>query len=664
MADNKHVPYVPAETSMAELTLKALVLGVIMAVVLGAANAYLGLRAGMTVAATFPAAVVAMAVLRIFGGTILEENVARTTASVGEALVAGAIFTIPAFIMSGVWDHIHYWHATALMLVGGVLGVMFVIVLRRSLVEEADLQFPESIAAAEIVKAGQGGATGARFVFGAMGVAALIELFKNSRGLQLFAETKTWFIEFARSRIGLVGQDFQFGGGMQVETPAASPALVGVGYIIGPRLAALTFSGGVFSWLLLVPLILFFNGDLEVLLEAGNSWGDIAHDVWYYQVRPLAVGAMLVGAFYTLFKLRGPLSSGIGKAFADMRAGRTESGPAEETPRISKDLDFKKILMGIGLILIPMAALYIHFSGNAVSGIVATLVMAVAGFFFAAVAGYLVGLIGSSSNPISGLTLTTLLIAALMMVLLGTTGDSGVIAVLAVATVVCCTAGIAGDMMQDLKVGHILGGTPWRMEIAEIIGVICAAFVLVFPLNILHQGIEGGIGGQILSAPQAGLMALMAQGIVGGDMTWPIVIIGMLFAVGLIMLNTPSPMIIAVGMYLPYPTTFAIFVGGMIAWILEKQLQKRSATDQEATNAKNTGLLLASGFVAGESLTAIVLAFMYILATQFGLTWLRLPGISENPYIGFLVFLVLGYVLVRYPLKNMLSSTSRSVIAE
>lgn len=636
-------PYVPADKHMAEFTAKALILGIIMAVVLGAANAYLGLRAGMTVAATFPAAVVAMAVLRIFGGTILEENVARTTASVGEALVAGAIFTIPAFLISGVWETLNYWESTLLMLVGGVLGVLFVIVLRRSLVEEAGLPFPESVAAAEIVKAGQGGATGAKYVFGAMGLAALLEFLKNARGLQLFTETKTWFIEFAQSKISLLGTEQTYQGGMQIETPAASPALMGVGYIIGPRLASLTFSGGVFAWLLLIPAILFFNNDLSSLLVAGNTWEEIAHDVWYFQVRPLAVGAMLVGAFYTLFRLRGPLTSGISKAMADMK--KLKSG-TEKPSRLEIDLDFKWIFTAIGVLLIPMAALYTYFSGSLFSGIVATLVMAAAGFFFAAVAGYLVGLIGSSSNPISGLTLSTLLIAALLMVALGTTGTHGITAVLAVATVVCCAAGVAGDMMQDLKVGQILGGTPWRMEWAEIIGVAAASLVLVWPLIILNQGTPGGIGGEILPAPQAGLMALMAQGIVGGDMAWPLVIIGMLFAFGLILVNTPSPMIIAVGMYLPFPTTFAIFAGGMIAWILQWRLEKRDVPEEETDAAKNVGTLLASGLVAGEALTGVLLAGLYMLTVE-------LPVISQSPYIGFLVFPLLGWVLVRYPLKSL-----------
>ena len=252
-------PFVPADSEMKELSVKAIILGVIMAVVLGAANAYLGMKAGLTVAATFPAAVVAMAALRIFNGTILEENMARTTASVGEALIAGAIFTIPAFVISGVWDELHYWESTAIMLIGGVLGVLFVIILRRSLVEEAELPFPESVAAAEIVKAGQGGQTGAVYVFGAMGLAALWELFKNSNGIQIVKDYVRDFFPMAGSKINMLGKDINYGGGFLFESPAASPALIGVGFIVGMRVSAVLFAGAVSGWLFLVPAFVFLN---------------------------------------------------------------------------------------------------------------------------------------------------------------------------------------------------------------------------------------------------------------------------------------------------------------------------------------------------------------------------------------------------------------------
>ncbi|MCH6560755.1 OPT/YSL family transporter, partial [candidate division KSB1 bacterium] len=292
MSDFK--PFVSADSDLKEFTFKAVTLGVFMAVVLGAANAYLGMKAGLTVAATFPAAVVAMAALRLFKGTILEENVARTTASVGEALVAGAIFTIPAFVISGVWDSLwtpaHLLQGSIIMLIGGLLGVMFIILLRRTMVEEANLPFPESVAAAEIVKAGQGGATGAGYVFGAMGLAGLIELFKNSNGIFLIRDSVNRFFSFAESKIEFLGSLKTFGGGMKLETPSASPALVGVGYIVGYDISAVLFAGSVLGHLLLVPLAIFLNPTLQDLAGSGQSWIAISDEVWFRQIRPLAVG--------------------------------------------------------------------------------------------------------------------------------------------------------------------------------------------------------------------------------------------------------------------------------------------------------------------------------------------------------------------------------------
>src|SRR3989304_5927636 len=402
-----------------ELTFKAVFLGVLMAIVLGAANAYLGMKAGLTVSATFPAAVVAMAALRPFRGTILEETVARTAAAVGEALVAGAIFTIPAFVIAGAWEELPFWESTLLMLIGGVLGVLFIIVLRRTLVVESDLPCPESVAAAEIHKAGQKGQTGAAFVFGAMGLGALWELFKNSNGIHFIADTTSRFLHFGRSTIRIAEEEISYRGGLHLAAPAVSPALMGIGFIVGARISAGVFAGAVTGWLVLVPLSLFLNPSLGV--EMGS---DLAAEVWLRQVRPLAVGTMIVAAFHTLFDLRSSLVSGIGKAMKNI------ASPAGTPPA---------------------------------------------------------PLMGGSNSPISGLTLSALLIAAVLMVAVGLTDIKGVAAVLGVAGVICCAAGIAGDMMQDLKVGHILGGTPWRMEVAEILGVIGASFVLTFPLMALHQ---------------------------------------------------------------------------------------------------------------------------------------------------------------------------------
>ena len=643
-------PFVPEDTELPELTFKAVALGTVMAIILGAANAYLGMKAGLTVAATFPAAVVAMAALRLMGGSVLEENMARTTASVGEALVAGAIFTIPAFVISGVWDELHYWESTAIMLVGGVLGVLFIIVLRRTLVVEAQLPFPESVAAAELVKAGQGGQqTGAAYVFQAMGIAAVWELLKNANGVKVVADSATAFVSFGRSTMEMLGQQINYVGGFLLQSPAASPALVGVGFIVGPQIAATLFAGAVMGWLLLVPLGLFLNPELAAQATEQGALVQLSTEVWLRQVRPLAVGTMIVAAFYTLVKLRTSLFQGISRAVGDLQTTKSDAG---DVKRLDLDLDFRKTGMAIAALAVPLFGLYWFFSGSLPGALLLTVVMIVLGFLFAAVAGYLVGLLGSSNNPISGLTLSTLLIAAVLMVGIGVTGSSGVLGVLGVAGVVCCAAAIAGDMLQDLKVGHILGGTPWKMEVGELIGVAVAAVVLIFPMIAMDRVYE--IGSPELPAPQAGLMALMAQGIVGGEMAWPLVVAGMFLALGLILINAPSPMLIAVGMYLPFPSTSAIFVGGLIAWALTRSLNEREATDDQRTRAVNAGVLLSSGFIAGEALMAVLLAFV-VLASEV-VPWLVLPKIADSALAGALVFVLLIYLLIKVPLGAMSKS--------
>lgn len=643
-AKKEFKPFVPAETDLQELTFKAVFLGVIMAIVLGAANAYLGMKAGLTVAATFPAAVVAMAALRLFRGSILEENIARTTASVGEALVAGAIFTIPAFVVSGVWDELHYLESTAIMLLGGTLGVLFVIILRRTLVEEADLPFPESVAAGELVKAGQGGQTGAVYVFAAMGFGGIWELVKNSYGIQFIADHTRTFLKLGSSKIEILGRQITYYGGVLLESPAASPLLVGVGFIVGPSISAVLFSGAMAGWLFLVPISLFLNPELTAGLSDTESWMTLAETIWLRQVRPIAVGTMIVAAFYTLIKLRKSLVEGISKAVLDLQAAKSGK---RDVNRLEIDLDFKKVGVAIAIISIPLFFLYWYFSGSIVGSIVLTVVMIILGFLFAAVAGYLVGLLGSSNNPISGLTLSTLLIAAILMVIIGVTGDSGIMGVLGVAGVICCAAGIAGDMTQDLKVGHILGGTPWRMEVAEIIGVVFAALALVFPMVVMDRVYH--IGSADLPAPQAGLMALMSKGIVGGEMAWPLVIAGIFLGLALILIKAPAPMLIAVGMYLPFYSTAAIAVGGLIRLVLDRTLEARKVEPEKRTSAVNAGILLSSGFIAGESLMAVLLAF-WVLGISTGYLP-ELPHFAENPWLGMIIFPVLLFLLVKIPLN-------------
>jgi putative OPT family oligopeptide transporter len=638
-----------------ELTFKAVFLGVLMAVVLGAANAYLGMKAGLTVSATFPAAVVAMAALRPFRGTILEENIARTAASVGEALVAGAIFTIPAFVIAGAWEDLHYWESTLIMLIGGVLGVLFIIVLRRTLVVESDLPFPESVAAAEIHKAGQGGQTGARFVFGAMGLGALWELFKNANGIHFIADTTSRFLHFSRSTIRLAEEEISYRGGLHLAAPAVSPALMGVGFIVGARISAVLFAGAVLGWLVLVPLGLFLNPALN--LGGPEMGSDLASEVWLRQVRPLAVGTMIVAAFYTLYNLRSSLAAGVGEAF---RKVGSQAGALVD--RTEMDISLKRTAGGVGVAALATFVLYYYFAGSLGGALLLTVVMVILGFLFSAVAGYLAGLIGGSNSPISGLTLSALLIAAVLMVAIGLTDIKGVAAVLGVAGVICCAAGIAGDMMQDLKVGHILGGTPWRMEVAEILGVIGASFVLTFPLMALHQ--VYGIGSVALPAPQAGLMALMANGIVSGQMAWPLVIAGMFLAVALILVKAPSPMIIAVGMYLPFESTAAMFVGGLFRFALDAMLDRRKASSEERVRAENVGTLLSSGLIAGESLMAVALAFVVLGADffpAFAAIRERLAGITPSYGLGLAIYPVLTYLFVWLPLMKMRETGLSSV---
>ncbi|HEY7820337.1 MAG TPA: oligopeptide transporter, OPT family [Vicinamibacteria bacterium] len=624
-----------------ELTFKAVFLGVLMAVALGSANAYLGMKAGLTVSATFPAAVVAMAALRPFRGTILEENIARTAASVGEALVAGAIFTIPAFVLAGAWEELHYFESTLIMLIGGVLGVLFIIVLRRPLVVDSDLPFPESVAAAEIHKAGQGGQTGAKFVFGAMGLGALWELFKNTNGIHLIADSASRFVNFSRSTIRIAEEDISYRGGLYLGAPTLSPALMGVGFIVGARISAVVFAGAVLGWLVLVPLALFLNPSFSAAARS-----DLAGEVWFRQVRPLAVGTMIVAAFQTLYGLAGPLVAGIGKAIQGRNARADED-------RTERDISLTKTAAGVAVAAVATFFLYDYFAGSIAGALVLTLVMVILGFLFSAVAGYLAGLIGGSNSPISGLTLSALLIAAVLMVAMGLTDIKGVAAVLGVAGVICCATGIAGDMMQDLKVGRILGGTPWRMEAAEILGVLGASLVLTLPLSALHQ--VYGIGSAALPAPQAGLMALMAGGIVGGEMAWPLVIAGMFLALALILIGAPSPMLIAVGMYLPFESTAAIFVGGLLRFVLDRLLDRRKASSDERLRAENVGTLLASGLIAGESLMAIVLAFL-VLGADFvpAVAAMResVSGIRPSYPLGLVIYPILGYLFVWRPLRK------------
>lgn len=652
-------PYVPEKTDLREFTVRALILGLIMTVVLGAANAYLGLKAGMTIAATYPAAVVGMAILRLFRGSILEENIARTVGSIGESVAAGAVFTIPAFFLAKIWPEFgggdHYFQATAIMMVGGLLGILFVTMLRRVMVEDAELPYPESVAAGEIHKAGRRGGSGAKYLFGALLFGAAVQL---AGAFKIFATSWEKIITFSKVGVGLFTSKGELitkvtgGGSTLIGSPAASPAYIGVGYIIGPRLAALNFAGGVLSWGLLVPLLLYFIGpSMEAtLIKQGVpvDWTVMSYSVWKFMVRPIAIGGMLVAAAFTLYRMRKNLAIGLKRSIGDVKKAATSG---EETKRLDKDISFRIVAPLILLVSIAVGFLYYYFCGEVKAAVIAAIVMVIAGFFFAAVSGYLVGMIGSSNNPISGLTLSALIISALLMLLLGVSGASGVAAVLGVAAVVCVSSAVAGEMLQDLKVGHILGGTPWKMQIGDIIGVIIASLVMFYPLMILHQGDINaggmGFGGKTLPAPQAGLMAMLAQGIVAHEMAWPLVIIGMLMAFSMICLQVKSLMLVFVGMYLPFETIAAIFVGGMIRGLADMMAKRRKLNEAQKIRMENNGVLIASGLIAGEALTGLVIA---------GLAFknISLPAVFAEPSFigGLVVFALLAFMLVKFPLAN------------
>ena len=652
--------FVPPSMAMKEFTFKAVLIGLPLTAILGFANAYLGLKAGMTIAATYPAAVIGMSLLRLFKGSILEENIARTIGSIGESVAAGAVFTIPAFVLAGVWpvfDMQHsYWQSVALMAVGGTLGILFVTLLRRVMVEDPELPYPESVAASEIHKAGQQGARAAKILFANMGFGAVMYYLSQ---INLF-----WYIRGVTVKIPSMLNGLRVGrsasaptvatGGMTIfNTPAVSPAYLGVGYIIGPRLAALNFAGGVISWGLLVPLLVYFLGPgIQASQPAGTTlnWAALAGNVWYSIVRPIAVGGMLVGAGFTLFRMRKQLGVGMKRAVSDLKKSATAHEVGDRTER---DLSAKAVFGGIVAMFFCMIALYFYFSGTLTGAMVAAIVMIILGFFFAAVSGNLVGMIGSSNNPVSGLTLCTLVVAALLMVALGVSGTGGVTAVLGVAAVVCVSSAVAGEMLQDLKVGHILGGTPSKMQIGDLLGIVVASLVLFFPLMMLHKAYT--FGSAALSAPQAGLMAMLAQGIVGGNMPWPLVVVGIFLGFALNMVQVKSPMLFAVGMYLPLETTFAIFVGGLIRWVTDVLRDRRGLNDAQKARVDNAGVLTASGLIAGEALCGIVIAA--IIARKLAADPQAAAQLSQlssgNAWVSGLIGLALLIaVMVILPLRN------------
>ena len=412
---------------------------------------------------------------------------------------------------------------------------------------------------------------------------------------------------------------------------------------------------------MLVPFALFLNPDFgQKLAGAGHAappLSELVFTIWYNQIRPIAVGAMLVGAVWTLWRMRASLA----QAFR----GALHKGSAAEPLRTEKDLPARGILVAIAALSVPVAIIYYHFSQSLLGALVAAVVMMATGFLFSAVGGYLVGLVGGSNQPVSGLALSTLILSALLMVGFGITGLRGVAAVLGVAAVVCCAVCVSGSLIQDLKVGHILGATPWKMEVAEIISTVVTAFVLVFPIVILHEGnikMGGiGIGDRALPAPQAGLMAQMAQGIVGGEMPWALILFGMALAVVLILLKSPSVMLVAVGMYLPPETTGAIFLGGCLKALVDWRAKRKAVTAEQSAQVESTGTLVASGLIAGESLTGVLLAGMVLVSDRFtsiggalGVPEMAWVDGAGGAWASLVPLAALVWLLVRVPLQHAL----------
>jgi putative OPT family oligopeptide transporter len=669
----KYTPYVPETMQMKEFTLRAVLIGIVLTVILGSANAYLGLRAGMTIAATYPAAVIGMALLRLMKGSLLEENITRTIGTIGESVAAGAVFTIPAFVMAGLWPSLtpsitspQYWKSVALMVIGGTLGVLFVTLLRRVMVEDPELPYPESVAAAEIHKAGQQGAKAAKILFANMGFGALVFLLGRLNIFSPSNDFHTKISELGKKLLLRTGTNPNVattvtGGATLFSMPDISPAYLGVGYIIGPRLGSLNFAGGVLAWGLLVPLLTFVAGPYIQAAQPGKplEWDLLATAIYYSIVRPIAVGGMLVGASYTLFKMRKQLAIGMGRAVSDLKKSAAAQAATNRTER---DLSSKFVFAGVAITFVAMFLLYRFFisgAGNLAgskvisAALVAAGVMVIVGFFFGAVSGNLVGLIGSSNNPVSGLTLCTLVIAALLMVALGVSGSGGVAAVLGVAAVVCVSSAVAGELLQDLKVGHILGGTPAKMEIGDLIGIVVAGLVLFLPLSLLDR--VWHFGSSELPAPQAGLMAMLAKGIVGGDMAWPLVIVGIFLGLALIMIEVKSVMLFSIGMYLPLGTTFAIFVGGIIRWATDRLRDKRNLNDAQKARVENAGILTASGLIAGEALCGIAVAA--VLARKLARDPHALPQLyqfasGKHLITAVIALAVLVAVMVLVPLAN------------
>jgi len=604
MNNNEFKPYIPAEKVTPEITVASILMGVILAVVFGAANAYLGLRVGMTVSASIPAAVIAMGVIRVVmrKNSILESNIVQTIGSAGESLAAGAIFTLPALFLwaaEGKTSNPSIIEITLIALIGGLLGVFFMVPLRNALIvkEHGILPYPEGTACAEVLLAGEEGGAKASTVFAGMGFAALFKFIID--GLKLVSG------EISASVKGFAGEI-----GTQIY-----PAVMSVGYICGARISSYMFAGGVLSWLVIIPLIVLFGANI-VIYPGTASIGEIyasggASAIWSSYIRYIGAGALAAGGIISLIKSL-PL---IVKTFSGAMKSISSAGAASGE-RTSKDINFKVVLLVIGLL-----TLLVWLVPAIPVSLLGAVIVVIFGFFFATVSSRMVGLVGSSNNPVSGMAIATLLIATLILKITGMEGIAGMCSAIAIGSIICIISAIAGDTSQDLKTGYLLGATPKKQQIGEIVGVVSAAFAIGGTLYLLNSA--WGFGTDELAAPQATLMKLIVEGVMEGNLPWALVFIGVFIAIVVEIVGIPV-LPFAIGVYLPVQLNACIMVGGLVRLALEKTIKK----EEQKKVVVNDGILFCSGMIAGEGLVGILLALLAVfgfgemidLSNRFGLS--------------------------------------------
>jgi putative OPT family oligopeptide transporter len=629
-----------------QLTFRAVALAIVLAMVLAAANTYLGLFAGMTIASAIPAAVVSMAVLGALGGAgILENNIVQTGASAGSSIASGVIFTIPALVILGYWQDFQYAWVLAIAGLGGILGVLFSVPLRRALIVEQKLAFPEGQAAAEVLKAGENPAQGIRILGVAALGGALAKLAAGS-GLRLIPDTA--------ASAGFFGKYLAYFG------TNLSPALLGVGYIVGLNIGIVVLAGAMISWNIAIPFYVanVLPGNAELMqATAGLTAEDIANTVWSKQIRYLGVGAMLVGGIWALVSLRHSLLSGVRSGLAAARA----SAAGVVVVHTEQDLPMKWVLIGIVLFTLPLLALYQVIVGTLAVSLPMTIIMIVAGFLFCSVSAYMAGLVGSSNNPVSGITIATILFSSVMLLLMmGPDSEIGPVAAVMIGAVVCCAACIAGDNLQDLKCGYIVGATPWRQQVMLAIGAVSSALVMAPVLNLLADAYGIGIATEAkpnpLAAPQATLMAAVSKGMFGGELPWDMIAIGALIGIAIITLDeflkargssfrTPV-LAVAVGIYLPLELMTPIFLGGLLHHLVDRHLKRRGADAAALERHHRKGLLFAAGMITGEALMGIAIAIPIVSSGSADV--LALPeALRFGEWLGLLVVAGLALLLWR-----------------